>query len=103
MQVSKTLKVSRDRPFTATKSKETRNKILAQENTKDSGMIKVQSLLLSHNFSRLVAMIKPKVGFKLYQLSHIKIFSVLLCQNLIPCFLTFCSSEKSIPACFLDF
>ena len=32
------LKVSRDRSFTATKSKETRNKILAQENTKDSGM-----------------------------------------------------------------
>ena len=31
-------KVSRDQSFTATKSKETRNKILAQKNTKDSGM-----------------------------------------------------------------
>ena len=30
------LKVSRDQSFTATKSKETRKKILAQENTKDS-------------------------------------------------------------------
>ena len=30
--------VSRDQSFTATKSKETRNKILTQENTKDSGM-----------------------------------------------------------------
>ena len=30
--------VSWDQSFTATKSKETRNKILAQENTKDSGM-----------------------------------------------------------------
>ena len=37
-------------PFTATKSKETRNKILAQENTKDSGM-----RYLAHDFSRLVA------------------------------------------------
>ena len=30
--------MSRDQSFTATKSKETRNKIFAQENTKDSGM-----------------------------------------------------------------
>ncbi len=37
-RINKNLKVSRDRSFTATKSKETRNKILAQENTKDSGM-----------------------------------------------------------------
>ena len=37
----KNLKVSRDRSFTATKNMKTRKKILAQENTKDSGMIKV--------------------------------------------------------------
>ena len=37
------------------------------------------------------------------QLSHARIFSVLLCQNLIPCFLTFCSSERSIPTYFLNF
>ena len=45
----------------------------------------------------------PKVGAKLHQLSHARIFSVLLCQNLIPCFLTFCSSERSIPTHFLNF
>ena len=28
---------------------------------------------------------------------------VLLCQNLIPCFLTFCSSERSIPTHFLNY
>ena len=37
-RINKNLKVSRDRSFTATKSKETRNKILAQENSKGSGM-----------------------------------------------------------------
>ena len=31
------------------------------------------------------------------------IFSYLLCQNLFPCFLTFCSSERSIPTHFLLF
>ena len=39
-------------------------------------------------------MIKPKVGLK---------FSVLLYQNLIPCFLTFCCSERLIPTHFLNF
>ena len=46
--------VSRDRRdllYSATKSKETRNKILARVNTKDSGkrqLIKVQSLFLAN-------------------------------------------------------
>ena len=91
--------MSRDRSFTATKSKET---ILAQENTEDSGMRK----LIPHDFSMLVATYdrEPKVGINFYQLSHARIFSVLLCQNcLIPCFLTFCSSERSIPTHFLNF
>ena len=48
-------------------------------------------------------MVKPKVGIKIYQLSHARIFSVLLCQNLFPCFLTFCSSERLIPTHFLNF
>ena len=55
-------------------------------------------LLLAQDFSRLVAMIKPKVGIKLYQLSHARIFSVLSYQNIIPCFLSSCSSERSIPS-----
>ena len=42
----------------------------------------------------IVATIK---GSTFYQLSHT---SVLLCQN--PCFLTFCSSERSIPTHFLN-
>ena len=37
-RINKNLKSKWDRSFTATKSKETRNKILAQENAKDSGM-----------------------------------------------------------------
>ena len=54
-------------------------------------------------YFRLVAMVKPKVEIKIYQLSRARIFSVLLCQNLFPCFLTFCSNERSIPAHFLNF
>ena len=46
------------------KSKETRNKLLAQEKTKDSGMRYID-ILLVHDFSRLVAMIKPKVGINI--------------------------------------
>ena len=37
--------MSRDRSFTATKTKETREKILAQENTKDSGIRKIKVLI----------------------------------------------------------
>ena len=93
--------MSRDRSFTATKSKET---ILAQENTEDSGMRKLIPTFGSRfqyvsSYDR-----EPKVGINFYQLSHARIFSVLLCQNcLIPCFLTFCSSERSIPTHFLNF
>jgi len=36
----------------------------------------------------------PKVG--------IKIFKNILCQNIIPCFLTFCSSDQSLLS-FLKF
>ena len=32
---------------------------------------------------------KPKVGLNFYKSSLARIFSVHLCQNLIPCFLTF--------------
>ena len=69
--------MSRDRSFTATKSKETR--ILAQENTGmryvvDKSLIPI---FLAHDFSRLVAMIKPKVG--------IKLLSIISCQcSLVP-------------------
>ena len=48
-------------------------------------------------------MIKPKVGINFYKLSRARIFSVLLCQNLITCFLTFCSSERLIPTYFFNF
>ena len=43
------------------------------------------------------------VRINFYQLSHARIFSVLLCQNIIPCFLTFCSSERPIPTHLLNF
>ena len=39
---------------------------------------------------------KPKVGLNFYKLTLARIFSVHLCQNFIPCFLTFCSTIGSL-------
>jgi len=56
-----------------------------------------KSLIPTFSLLQWVNMIKkclPKVGIELFKIS---------CQNIIPCFLTFCSSDQSLLSFFLNF
>ena len=77
----------------ATKSKETRNKIWDERTLWHEIIYKS----LIPTFGSLHTVGLPKVGIKLLLISHARMLNFSSSQNLIPCFLTFVALLNSIP------
>ena len=92
--------MSRDRSFTATKNKETRNKILAQENTKDSDMSITPTfgLIISYQPTEMA---EPKVGIN-YVMPEYLVFSYAKTLFLVS-LLFVAVKDRSLLTYFLNF